>query len=106
MDLAAETGGNCELTRPGETVVESGVTIIGPVNLPSTVPYDSSSMYARTVAAFLHNLVADGEFRIDLEDEITRESLLTYQGEVANQRVRDLLGITGAAPAATDGNGA
>ena len=106
VDLAAETGGNCELTRPGETVVESGVTIIGPVNLPSTVPYDSSSMYARTVAAFLHNLVADGEFRIDLEDEITRESLLTYQGEVANQRVRDLLGITGAAPAATDGNGA
>lgn len=104
VDLAAETGGNCELTRPGETVEDHGVTIIGPVNLPSTVPYDSSSMYARTVAAFLHNLISDGELRINLEDEIIREALLTYQGEVANPRVRELLGIPGAAPAATDGS--
>jgi len=106
VDLAAETGGNCELTRPGETVEDHGVTIIGPVNLPSTVPYDSSSMYARTVASFLHNLISDGEFRIDLEDEVIRGTLLTYQGEVVNSRVRELLGIQGAAPATTDGSGA
>ncbi len=106
VDLAAETGGNCELTKPGETVEGLGVTIIGPINLPSTVPYDSSSMYARTVAAFLQNLISDGEFRIDLEDEVIRGTLLTYQGEVANPRVRELLGIPGAAPAATDGSNA
>ena len=85
---------------------QHGVTIIGPVNLPSTVPYDSSSMYARTVASFLHNLISDGEFRIDLEDEVIRGALLTYQGEVVNSRVRELLGIQGAAPATTDGSGA
>ncbi len=92
VDLAAERGGNCELTRPGETVVAGGVTIIGPVNLPSEVPYHASQMYARNVAAFLKHLVKDGELRVDLEDEITRETLVARGGAVVHPRILELLG--------------
>jgi H+-translocating NAD(P) transhydrogenase subunit alpha len=92
VDLAAERGGNCELTQPGRTVVESGVTILGPLNLPSTVPYHASQMYARNVAAFLKHLIRDGALRIDMEDEITRETLVTHQGEIVHPRVRPLAG--------------
>lgn len=93
LDLAAEWGGNCEATRPDETVEVNGVSILGPVNLPSTVPYHASQMYARNVTAFLQNLVTDGEFRVDMEDQIIRESLLTQDGEVVNPQVRELLGL-------------
>jgi NAD(P) transhydrogenase subunit alpha len=92
VDLAAETGGNCELTRPGETVEVHGVTIIGPINLPSTIPYHASMMYANNLAAFLQNLVQDGEVRLNLEDPIIRDTLLTHKGEVINPQVRELLG--------------
>jgi len=92
VDLAAETGGNCELTRPGETVEVHGVTIIGPVNLPSTIPFHASMMYANNIAAFLQNLVQDGEVRLNLEDPIIRDTLLTHKGEVVNAQVRELLG--------------
>lgn len=92
IDLAAETGGNCELTRPGETVEVHGVTVIGPVNLPSTIPYHASMMYANNLAAFLQNLVQDGELRLNLEDPIIRDTLLTHKGEVVNAQVRELLG--------------
>jgi proton-translocating NAD(P)+ transhydrogenase subunit alpha len=92
VDLAAERGGNCELTQPGVTIVESGVTIMGPLNLASTVPYHASQMYARNVAAFLKHLVRDGVLIIDANDEITRETLVTHQGEVVHPRVRQLLG--------------
>lgn len=93
VDLAAEGGGNCELTRPRETVQVHGVTIAGPVNLPSTVPYHASQMYANNVAAFLGNLFADGQLRLNLEDPIIHDTLLTHEGEVRNTRVRELLGL-------------
>ncbi len=100
VDLAAESGGNCELTHPGETVETYGVTIMGPVNLPSTVPYHASQMYARNVTAFLQTLVQQGELRLNLDDPILRESLLTHGGEVVSPRVRELLGLAVAKAAA------
>jgi NAD(P) transhydrogenase subunit alpha len=93
VDLAAEGGGNCQLTRPGEAIEAHGVTILGPTNLPSTIPYHASQMYAKNVTAFLQNLVKNGELRVDLEDQIIRDTLLTHQGEVVNARVRELLGL-------------
>src|SRR5204862_5566812 len=76
VDLAAERGGNCELTRAGETVVDNGVNIMGPVNLASTVPYHASQLYARNIATFLKNMMTkDGQLNINLEDEIVRETL-------------------------------
>lgn len=93
VDLAAETGGNCELTRPGETVEAHGVTILGPLNLASTVPHDASQMYARNLTAFLQNLLTNGELQLNLEDEIIRDTVLTHAGEVVNARVRQLLGL-------------
>jgi NAD(P) transhydrogenase subunit alpha len=94
VDLAAERGGNCELTRADETVVEHGVTIHGPTNLPATVPYHASQMYAKNMTNFLTHLVKDGVLKLDLEDEITRGTLVTHQGRVVHERVCDLLGET------------
>ncbi len=93
VDLAAERGGNCELTKVGETVMERGVTILGPANLASTVPHDASQMYGRNIATFLKNLVKDGQLTFDLEDEITRESLVTRNGEIVHPKVQALLGV-------------
>ena len=93
VDQAAETGGNCELTRPGETTVEHGVTIVGPVNLPSTVPQDASQMYSKNIVSFLREIMEGGAIRLDLEDEVVRETLVTYGGEVVHLRVRELLGM-------------
>jgi H+-translocating NAD(P) transhydrogenase subunit alpha len=93
LDLAAERGGNCELTRRGETVVVHGVTIIGPVNLASGAPYHASQMYARNLTSFLTNLIQDGNLRPPASDEIIRETLLTQGGEVVNPRVREQLGM-------------
>jgi NAD(P) transhydrogenase subunit alpha len=89
VDLAGERGGNCELTRPGEIVVEHGVTIIGWFNLASTVPYHASQLYARNVTAFLLHLVKDGKLQLNMDDEIIRETMLTRGGEVVNARVRE-----------------
>jgi H+-translocating NAD(P) transhydrogenase subunit alpha len=91
FDLAAERGGNCELTRPGETIVAHGVTIIGRTNVASEVPYHASQMYARNLTSFLVNLVKDGKMRPAAEDEIIRETLLTRDGEIVNARVREFL---------------
>ncbi|HEY6128517.1 MAG TPA: NAD(P) transhydrogenase subunit alpha [Candidatus Acidoferrum sp.] len=93
VDLAAERGGNCELTRAGETVVEHGVTIIGQLNLASAVPYHASQMYARNLTAFLLNLVKEGKTQYNEADEIHRETLLTRDGEIVNPRVREFLGL-------------
>jgi NAD(P) transhydrogenase subunit alpha len=93
VDLAAERGGNCELTRPDEVVVENGVTILGPTNLPATVPYHASQMYARNVTTFLLHLVKDGAVRVDMSDEIARETLIAQAGEVVHARVRAALGL-------------
>jgi NAD(P) transhydrogenase subunit alpha len=100
VDLAAERGGNCELTQPGRTVVEHGVTIIGPDNAPATVPYHASQLYAKNVSAFLLHLVEKGiitEGRVARDavvaDEIARETLMTFGGEVVHARLRELLGL-------------
>ena len=93
VDLAGERGGNCELTRPGEIVVEHGVTIIGWFNLASTVPYHASQMYARNVSAFLLHLVKDGKLQLNMNDEIVRETMLTRGGEVVNARVREFFSL-------------
>ncbi|MFN0170988.1 MAG: Re/Si-specific NAD(P)(+) transhydrogenase subunit alpha [Bryobacteraceae bacterium] len=93
VDLAAERGGNCELTRAGEEVVEHGVTIIGTINWASTVPYHASQMYARNITAFLTHLVKNGKVRLDPDDEIIRETLMTRGGEVVNRRVREFFSM-------------
>ena len=93
VDLAAERGGNCELTRPGKEVVEHGVTIIGRFNLATSVPYHASQMYARNLTAFLLHLVKEGQLRLDTSDEIVRETLLTQGGEVVNKRVREFFSL-------------
>src|SRR5215467_7179892 len=89
VDLAAERGGNCELTRTGETVKAHGVTIIGAINLASSVPYHASQMYARNLTTYLTYMVKDGKLQWNLEDEIARETLITHGGEVVNARVRE-----------------
>ncbi|HWZ58924.1 MAG TPA: Re/Si-specific NAD(P)(+) transhydrogenase subunit alpha, partial [Gemmatimonadaceae bacterium] len=82
VDLAAETGGNCELTRPGETVQANGVTVVGPVNVAATVPYHASQMLGKNMVTLLQHLIADGALRIDLADEITSAMTLTHDGAV------------------------
>ncbi len=92
VDLAAERGGNCELTHPGETVVDHGVTIVGPTNLPATVPYHASQMYAKNSVTFLLNMVKEGKLELNMEDEVVAESLITRGGEIVNARVREAMG--------------
>jgi NAD(P) transhydrogenase subunit alpha len=93
LDLAAERGGNCELTRTGQTVIEHGVTIIGAINFASGVPYHASQMYARNLTAFLQYLVKDGKLQLNVEDEIIRDTLVTHDGEIVNQRVREFFSL-------------
>ncbi len=93
VDIAAERGGNCELTRPGEIVEENGVSIHGPLNLPSSIPYHASQMYARNIATFLKHLIKDGRLALDQTDEIVRETLVTHAGEVVHMRVRESMGL-------------
>jgi NAD(P) transhydrogenase subunit alpha len=90
VDLAAEMGGNCELTEPGADIVRHGVTILGPINLAATVPVHASQMYARNIAALLQHLVKDGKLNLDYGDEITRDTCL----------VRGSAGVATTAPAA------
>ncbi|MBV8206864.1 MAG: Re/Si-specific NAD(P)(+) transhydrogenase subunit alpha [Acidobacteria bacterium] len=93
IDLAAERGGNCELTKPDETIVIHGVTIIGEYNLAGTVPYHASQMYARNITAFLLHLVKEGKLNLNLQDEIIRETLVTHDGELVNARVREFFSL-------------
>src|SRR6266700_7201172 len=88
VDLAAEQGGNCALTEPGQEIVRHGVIIIGPLNLPSTVPFQGSEMYARTVTSYLLHLLKDGTPHLDLNDELTRGPLVTHQGRVRHEVVK------------------
>jgi H+-translocating NAD(P) transhydrogenase subunit alpha len=97
VDLAAERGGNCELTRPDELVAHNGVTIIGPSNPPALVPYHASQMYSKNITTFLLHLLGkegakQAALPINVEDEITRETLLTREGAVVHSRVKELLG--------------
>jgi len=94
VDLAAERGGNCELTHPDETAVVHGVTIIGEYNLAATVPYHASQMYARNVSAFLQHITKDGQLRLDVKDDIIRETMLTHEGEIVNAKVREFFSLS------------
>jgi len=93
FDLAAERGGNCELTRAGQTVVEHGVTIIGRINVASEAPYHASQLYARSVTAFLLHVVLDGRLQLEPGDEIVGATLLTRGGEIVNERVREFFSL-------------
>jgi NAD(P) transhydrogenase subunit alpha len=93
VDLAAETGGNCEVTRPGQTVQVDGVVVDGTTNVPSLIPIHASQLYARNVTNLLLHLTADGQLRVDLEDEITRTCCVTHRGEIVSQRARELMGL-------------
>jgi NAD(P) transhydrogenase subunit alpha len=93
VDLAAERGGNCELTKPDEITVVHDVTIIGEYNLAASVPYHASQMYARNVSAFLQLLAKDGNLQLNMKDEIIRETLLTHDGEIVNTRVREFFAL-------------
>jgi H+-translocating NAD(P) transhydrogenase subunit alpha len=99
VDLAAERGGNCELTHPGEIATEHGVTIIGLFNLASTVPYHASQMYAKNLTTFLLHIIKDGKLRLDAQDEIIRDTLLTDGGEIVNKRLRELYSLPALAAA-------
>ena len=98
VDLAAERGGNCELTRPGEKVVEHGVTIVGWFNIGSTLPSHASQLYARNISSFLSHLIPGGELRLNLEDEIIRETLVIRDGQIVNARVREFFKLPALAP--------
>lgn len=91
VDLAAEQGGNCALTRPGERTLVDGVTILAPLNLPATMPVHASQMYSRTISSLLNHLVHEGELRLDWEDEITKGSCLTHDGSIVSERTRSLV---------------
>jgi NAD(P) transhydrogenase subunit alpha len=91
VDLAAANGGNCACTVPGEIVVRHGVTLVGDTNLSSAIPRDASQMFSKNVVTFLRNLVKDAALHVDLEDEITRGSLVTRDGAVVNEAVRSRL---------------
>jgi proton-translocating NAD(P)+ transhydrogenase subunit alpha len=89
VDLAAERGGNCDITEAGQSVVKHGVTIIGPINLASEVPYHASMMYARNITAFLTYLMKDQKLNLNLSDQIVSDTLLTHAGEIVQERVRE-----------------
>ncbi|MGH2451675.1 MAG: Re/Si-specific NAD(P)(+) transhydrogenase subunit alpha [Candidatus Limnocylindria bacterium] len=96
VDLAAETGGNCELTSPGETVVASGVTIIGQLNVPSSMPFHASQMYSRNIASLLAVFVKEGRLAWDWNDEVVKGTVITHEGQVVHEAVKKALAPAGA----------
>ncbi|HTN43099.1 MAG TPA: Re/Si-specific NAD(P)(+) transhydrogenase subunit alpha [Nitrospiria bacterium] len=98
VDLAAENGGNCELTQPGRTLTAHRVTIIGPVRLAATVPYHASQLYAKNISTFLTHIVKEGKLRPDPQDAIVSETLVARDGTIVHPRIRELLGPTAASP--------
>lgn len=91
VDLAAERGGNCAVTKAGETVDSNGVTVLGPVNLPSTIPFHASQMYARNLLALVRHLLKNGGLNPDRDDEIIRDTILTEKGNIVNKQISELL---------------
>ena len=91
VDLAAEAGGNCEVTEPGQSIHVNGVLVHGPLNLPSTIPIHASQMYARNVSSFVNQLIRDGTVHLDLTDEVLRSSLITHEGEVVHEAAKATL---------------
>jgi NAD(P) transhydrogenase subunit alpha len=93
VDLAAERGGNVDATRAGETVHVGGVRVMGAVNVPATMPYHASQMYARNVASFVQNMIKDGALVVSTDDEIVRDTLVTRDGDVVHAGLRERLGL-------------
>jgi NAD(P) transhydrogenase subunit alpha len=94
VDLAAETGGNCELTEAGQTVVKEDVTILGPLNLPATMPDHASSLYARNVQSLLELMVKEGELTLDFDDEVIAGACITRDGKIVHEGARNAAGVT------------
>jgi NAD(P) transhydrogenase subunit alpha len=97
VDLAAETGGNCELTEAGQTVVKEGVTLVGPINLPASMPDHASSLYARNVQSLLELMVSEGGLRLDFDDEVIAGACITRDGEIVHERAREAAAAGGPA---------
>lgn len=95
VDLAADGGGNCELSRPGQTVVEHGVTIMAPLNVPSAMPTHASTLFSRNVTTFLETFTKDKAFQLDLADDIQQGALITHEGQVVHARTKDMLAKAG-----------
>jgi H+-translocating NAD(P) transhydrogenase subunit alpha len=92
VDLASESGGNCARTKSGETVVVNGVQILGPLNLPATIPVHASQMYSKNIVTLLGEIVAkDGQLALDFENDVVGPATVTHAGEVRNERVRETL---------------
>jgi NAD(P) transhydrogenase subunit alpha len=92
VDIAADKGGNCAVTKPGEKIVHKGVIVIGPLNIPAQVPVHASQMYAKNISTFLLHMIKEGKVEVDLEDEITKGALVAHGGKVVHQAVVDALG--------------
>ena len=95
VDIAAERGGNCELTKCGERITVNGVSIIGWINLASSVPYHASQMYSRNITNFLLNMVKDGKLNLNMQDDIISSTLVTHDGEIVNPRIREFFALPG-----------
>jgi NAD(P) transhydrogenase subunit alpha len=91
VDLAGEQGGNCSVSSAGESVIRHGVTVMSPINIASTVPFHASQMYAKNISTFLRHIIKDGQLMPPGEDQIVTETLVTYDGEVVNARIREFL---------------
>jgi NAD(P) transhydrogenase subunit alpha len=91
VDLAADGGGNCELSRPGETVTVNGVTIVAPLNLPATMPLHASLLFSRNLTAFVQAFTRDKSFQLDFTDDIQQGAVITHEGEVKHAPTRDAL---------------
>jgi H+-translocating NAD(P) transhydrogenase subunit alpha len=96
VDLATETGGNCEVTRPGQVIEMDGTWIDGTTNIPSTMALHASLLYARNVVSLLHLLASSGELKLDFGDEIIKGCCVTHAGQIVNERVRQMMGVTAA----------
>lgn len=93
VDLAAERGGNCELTEAGETITKHGVTICGPLNIPSALAYNASQLYSKNITTLLLSLIDDGQLKLDTDDEIVAATLVTHEGRVPNDDIKSRLGL-------------
>jgi NAD(P) transhydrogenase subunit alpha len=103
VDLAGATGGNCAVSRFGETVMHNGVKVLAPTNLPSELPYHASEMYSKNITTFLLDMVEEGELVLDFDDEIVSGTCITHQGQVLHARTREAMGLAAAAPRPAEG---
>jgi len=91
VDLGADGGGNCELSKPGETVHVDGVTILAPLNLPATMPFHASLLFSRNLTSFVQTFTKDKTFQLDFGDDIQQGALITHDGDVKHARTRDAM---------------